>query len=211
MSAEMEQGTKAPSEKARTCVSASVHAKICARDAVRNENHDITRGFKTKSLGALKCSVQTRPGSHENTYCCSVITFSCYTFWVWLRCIHAGKNKKMNSQLHYLAVFWLSGIRFIGSNMFTRILKVLLCIQLTQQLDFLTLRKCTECLSTIHACTTTSLLVNLKSNDRGGGSLSLLMAPAGWQIIAMQSGFHRNPQYVQTHRFLERVFQRQVT
>lgn len=37
---------------------------------------------------------------------------------------------KKNSQLHYLAVFWLSEIRFSGSNMFTRILKVLPCVQL---------------------------------------------------------------------------------
>lgn len=93
-------------------------------------------------------------------------------------CIHAGKkNKKINSQLHYLSVFWLSEIRFSGSNMFTCILKVLFCVELTQQTT----------------------------------DLSPLMAPAGWQIIAMQRGIHRNPQYVQTHRFLEPGFHRQVT
>lgn len=41
MSAEMEQGTKAPSEKARTCVSTSVRAKICEKP--QNKTHKKTQ------------------------------------------------------------------------------------------------------------------------------------------------------------------------
>lgn len=65
MSADTEQGTKAPSEKASTCVSTSVLAKICARHKGQKEKHDITRDITHNSSLSLSLSPSKKSEVHH--------------------------------------------------------------------------------------------------------------------------------------------------